>query len=137
MFISFLYSMQCSLPAGTCRYPYGLVNFSTAKSRTSAASAVYVSTLRLNLSVKVSGLKFLQGKKTARMYNALCLCCVRLLRFLTSESYTTVECRAVAMQRPRDRLNTRVVSGQRLGKHVPAATDKNATEEQCFLRGPC
>jgi hypothetical protein len=33
---------------------------------------------------------------------------------------------------------TREVSGQRLGKHVPAATDTNATiEEPCFLCGPC
>jgi hypothetical protein len=32
----------------------------------------------------------------------------------------------------------RVVSGQRLGKHVPAATDTNATiEELCFVCGPC
>jgi hypothetical protein len=28
-------------------------------------------------------------------------------------------------------------SGQRLGKHVPAATDTNATEGRCFLCGPC
>jgi hypothetical protein len=32
---------------------------------------------------------------------------------------------------------TRAVSGQRLGKHVPAATDAHATEERRFLRGPC
>jgi hypothetical protein len=32
----------------------------------------------------------------------------------------------------------RVVSGQRLGKHVPAGTDMNATiEKLCSLRGPC
>jgi hypothetical protein len=30
------------------------------------------------------------------------------------------------------------VSGQRLDKHVPAATDTNAMiEELCFLFGPC
>jgi hypothetical protein len=33
---------------------------------------------------------------------------------------------------------TRALSGQRLGKHVPEATDTNATiEEPCFLCGPC
>jgi hypothetical protein len=33
---------------------------------------------------------------------------------------------------------TSTVSGQRLGKHVPAATDMNATiEELCFLWGQC
>jgi hypothetical protein len=33
---------------------------------------------------------------------------------------------------------SRAVSWQRLGKHVPAATDTNATIEQlCFLCGPC
>jgi hypothetical protein len=33
---------------------------------------------------------------------------------------------------------TMAVSGQRLGKHVPAATDTHAiTEEWCFLCGPC
>jgi hypothetical protein len=32
----------------------------------------------------------------------------------------------------------RTVSGQRLSKHVPAASDMNATlEELCFLCGPC
>jgi hypothetical protein len=31
-----------------------------------------------------------------------------------------------------------VVSGQRLSKHVPAATDTNPTTEgRCFLCGPC
>jgi hypothetical protein len=33
---------------------------------------------------------------------------------------------------------TRAVSGQRLGKHVPAATNTNGTiEELCFLCGLC
>jgi hypothetical protein len=33
---------------------------------------------------------------------------------------------------------TRAISGQRLGKHFPAATDTNATiEEWGFLLGPC
>jgi hypothetical protein len=33
---------------------------------------------------------------------------------------------------------SRVVSGQQLSKHVPAATDMNATiEELCFLCGLC
>jgi hypothetical protein len=33
---------------------------------------------------------------------------------------------------------TRTVCGQRLGNHVPGATDTNATiEELCFLCGPC
>jgi hypothetical protein len=35
-------------------------------------------------------------------------------------------------------MYTRVVSGQRLGKHVPSATDTNATiKELYFLCGPC
>jgi hypothetical protein len=29
------------------------------------------------------------------------------------------------------------VARERLGKHVPAATDSHVTEERCFLRGPC
>jgi hypothetical protein len=33
---------------------------------------------------------------------------------------------------------SKAVSGQRLGKHVAAETDMNATtEELCFLCGPC
>jgi hypothetical protein len=32
---------------------------------------------------------------------------------------------------------TRAVSGQRLGKHVPAAADAHSQEEQCFPHGPC
>jgi hypothetical protein len=33
---------------------------------------------------------------------------------------------------------TRAVSGQRVGKHFPAATDTKATiEERCFLCGSC
>jgi hypothetical protein len=33
---------------------------------------------------------------------------------------------------------TRAVYGQRLGKHVPAATDtKTTAEELCFVFGPC
>jgi hypothetical protein len=32
---------------------------------------------------------------------------------------------------------TRPVSGQRLGKHVPAAKDTHATEEWRILLGPC
>jgi hypothetical protein len=32
---------------------------------------------------------------------------------------------------------TTFVSRQGLGKHVPTATDTNATEKRCFLRGPC
>jgi hypothetical protein len=33
---------------------------------------------------------------------------------------------------------TRAISGQRLSKHVPAATDTKATiEELCLLCGPC
>jgi hypothetical protein len=31
---------------------------------------------------------------------------------------------------------TRAVPRKLLGKHVPAATDTNATEERCFLCGP-
>jgi hypothetical protein len=42
------------------------------------------------------------------------------------------------MQRPRDGRISRAVSGQRLGKHDPAATDTNATiEDLCFLYGLC
>jgi hypothetical protein len=49
-----------------------------------------------------------------------------------------VGCTAIAMQRPRDRQIYKVVSGQRLSKQVPAATDTSATiEELCFLCGPC
>jgi hypothetical protein len=41
------------------------------------------------------------------------------------------------MQRPRDGRYTKAVSGQRLGKHVPAATDMKAkAEELCLLCGP-
>jgi hypothetical protein len=29
------------------------------------------------------------------------------------------------------------VSVQQLDKHIPAATDRNATIERCFLCGPC
>jgi hypothetical protein len=32
---------------------------------------------------------------------------------------------------------TRVISGQRLGKRVPTAKDKHATEGHVFLGGPC
>jgi hypothetical protein len=32
---------------------------------------------------------------------------------------------------------TRDIYGQRLGKYVSTATDTHATEERCFLRGPC
>jgi hypothetical protein len=47
-------------------------------------------------------------------------------------------CTAVAMQRLRDRRIYKAVSGQRLGKHVPAATNTSETiEELHFLRGPC
>jgi hypothetical protein len=42
------------------------------------------------------------------------------------------------MQRLQDAGYARAVSKQRLGKHVPAETDTNATiEELCFLCGPC
>jgi hypothetical protein len=48
--------------------------------------------------------------------------------------FSNVACRVVTMQRP----HTKAVSGQRLGKHIPAATDTNATiEELCFICGPC
>jgi hypothetical protein len=41
------------------------------------------------------------------------------------------------MQRLRNRQKTKAVSGQRLGKHVPAATNTHETiEERCFLCGP-
>jgi hypothetical protein len=53
-------------------------------------------------------------------------------------SINIVACRTVAMQRLRYGRCTRAISGQRLGKHVPASADTNITiGELCFLRGPC
>jgi hypothetical protein len=47
-------------------------------------------------------------------------------------------CTAVAVQRSRDKRIYKTVSGQWLGKHVPAAKDTSATiEELCFLCSPC
>jgi hypothetical protein len=62
--------------------------------------------------------------------------CQLLDRYICSQSF--VACRAVAMNDREMGGYTRAVSGQRLGKHVPAATGTNATvEELCFLCGPC
>jgi hypothetical protein len=48
-----------------------------------------------------------------------------------------VMCTAVAMQRPRARWIYKSVSGQRLGKYVPAAMGISATiVDLCFLCGP-
>jgi hypothetical protein len=46
-----------------------------------------------------------------------------------------VECKAVAVQRPREGY-ARGVSGQQLSKHVPAARDTNAIEKLCLPCGP-
>jgi hypothetical protein len=44
----------------------------------------------------------------------------------------------VAIQRPRDRRMYKALCGQRVGKHVPAATYTSSTiEELCFLCGSC
>jgi hypothetical protein len=52
--------------------------------------------------------------------------------YLKYSSDYIVLCTAIATQQPQDWRQ------QQLGKHIPTATDMNATtEEQCFLCGLC